>query len=125
MNNPISPSKRGMFWVVSLTDLVIFALAGLVCWIIGYRSWIAFGIALMIAGSGLILIGVLEFVLAPGSSSSRYGSLLAQSQAPGGPGQPNKLLTTYSSGWSFALLMGLAGLIALGGGMLIMKLAEL
>ena len=125
MNNPISPSKRSLFWAVPLTDLVVFALAGLVCWVIGYRSWISFGIALMIAGSGLIIVGVLEFMFAPGSTALRYGSLLAQSTAPGSAGKENRLLTTYSSGWSFTLLMGVAGLIALGGGMLIMKLAEL
>ena len=125
MNNPISPSKHNLLWAVPMTDLVVFALVGLVCWVIGYRSWISFGIALMVAGSALIVIGVLEFIFAPGSGPSRYGSLLAQYIAPGSPGKGSRLLTTYNTGWSFTLLMALAGLIALGGGMLIMKLAEL
>lgn len=121
MDNPISPSKRSVKWDIPIAEVIIFVVAGIVCWILGYRSWSAFGIALMIAGSGVILAGIVSFVLGSGPVAREY----RLASIPPGMKGPDHYVATITSGWSCALLYCLSGLISLGLGFLITKLAML
>ena len=121
MDNPISPTKRSLLWDIPVAVMIIFVVSGLACLILGYRSWSAFGIGLMIAGSGVILAGIVSFVLGSGPTVQEYR---LASLPPGARG-PNRFVMTVTSGWSCALLFSLSGLVSLGLGFLITKLAEL
>jgi hypothetical protein len=122
MNNPISPSKRSLLWDIPALELAVFVVAGLGCWLLGYRTWTDVGMALMIAGSAVILVGVVGFLLASGPVAVNC----AKGQGRSSPlRQQMCSIATYMSGWSFVLLLGLSGLLALGLGFLIAKIAEL
>lgn len=125
MNNPISPTKHRLVWSIPAVELLVFVLCGLALWLLGLWSWTNYGIALMIAGSVVIVIGLLGFLLASGPVAVNCGEVKTHGGSASGLQRGMCFIATYMSGWGFVLLLGMAGLIALGAGFLIAKLAEL
>lgn len=125
MNNPISPSKHNLLWSIPAAELVVFVLSGLALLILGAWSWTNFGMALMITGSATIVVGVLGFLLASGPVAVDCSETKTRRRSASPLQRGACFIATYMSGWGFVLLLGLAGLIALGAGFLIAKLAEL
>jgi len=125
MDNPISPTKHSLVWSIPAVELLVFVLVGLALWLLGLWSWTNYGIALMVAGSAVIVIGLLGFLLASGPVAVNCGEVKAQGNSAGGLQRGMCFIATYMSGWGFVLVLGLSGLVILGAGFLIAKLAEL
>ena len=111
-----------LFGTVALVDVGISVVAGLFCWLIGWRTCFQYGRVTMIAGLLIAAIGVMT--LAGGSASRSPDTVYLESMGHDSPsGQARRIVQDAYSGYRFTVVMCLAGLIAVVAGRAIMRAA--
>lgn len=103
---------------IALLDVAILGLAGLVCWLLGWRTWFEYGRLLIIGGALCAVVGAVTVVGGAGSQTSDY--LYIDSMGYASPDEHTRqiVLDTYAR---FRLMFVLfpAGVILLLAGILI------
>jgi hypothetical protein len=116
------PMLLRLFGTAALIDVGTFCLAGLFCWLIGWRTWFQYGRVTMIAG--LLCAGIGVLTLAGGSASRSPDTLYLESIGHDSPsGHARRIVQDAYSGYRFTIVMSLAGLIAVVAGRVIMRAA--
>ena len=109
-----------LFGTAALVDVGIFCLAGLFCWLIGWRTWFQYGRVSTIAGLLSAVIGVMT--LLGGSARRSPDAMYLESMGHDSPsGHARRLVLDAYSGYRFTLVMCLAGMIAVVVGRAIMR----
>jgi hypothetical protein len=109
---------------VTLVDLVMLAVTGLVCWIGGWRTFNNYGDGLMIAGVIVMAVGSLSVF---GSSGLAGDPTIRYSQSVSHAGlheRTKRHMLDVAESRVFSILMGLAGLVCFAAGALIKVLAR-
>jgi hypothetical protein len=106
----------------ALIDVGIFGLAGLFCWLIGWRTWFQYGRAVVIGG--LLCAGIGAITLRGGLAGRNPDVLYIDSMGQSSPyARTKRLIQDAVASRRFTVLLVLAGLVAAVVGFAIVRAA--